>query len=315
MLTTHDHQIIYGRRGTGKTHAFLYVSDLIQGEGDLAIYIDLRSAGSNTSIYSDSSRALSERATSLLLDVLQSIHESLYETAVEYSEELDLSRTGPLLDAFHDSISEVAVIGPVEHEQTTMATSSHEDSGGAGINIGSSGIGARLEIQGGDQRTEQQDQRTLQTGVVHHRVQFGSVMRHLSDLIDGFAGKRVWVLLDEWSVVPLDLQPFLADLLRRSLFPIQKLTVKIAAIEQRTRFQLSAGNGEYVGIELGADAAANLNLDDFMVFENDPERAKKFFRDLLFKHYRATEGLPNDQGVTSGSELIRQAFTQTNAFE
>jgi hypothetical protein len=48
--------------------------------------------------------------------------------------------------------------------------------------------------------------------------------------------KRVWILLDEWSVIPADLQPYLADLLRRSVFPVAAISVKIAAIEKRSSF-------------------------------------------------------------------------------
>ncbi|MGH3899175.1 MAG: hypothetical protein ACRDTA_13230 [Pseudonocardiaceae bacterium] len=42
MLHSTDHQILYGRRGTGKTHALLYLSDLIEHTGDVAVYLDLR---------------------------------------------------------------------------------------------------------------------------------------------------------------------------------------------------------------------------------------------------------------------------------
>jgi hypothetical protein len=37
-------------------------------------------------------------------------------------------------------------------------------------------------------------------------------------------------------------------------------------------------------MEVGADAAADLDLDDFMVFGNDADKAKEFFRELLFRH-------------------------------
>src|SRR6476661_218258 len=54
MLHSTDHQILYGRRGTGKTHALLYLSDLIEHTGDVAVYIDLRTIGSAGGIYADS---------------------------------------------------------------------------------------------------------------------------------------------------------------------------------------------------------------------------------------------------------------------
>jgi len=74
--------------------------------------------------------------------------------------------------------------------------------------------------------------------------------------------------------------------------------------------------GDYVGIELGADASADVNLDDFMVFDNDAQRATRFFQELLFKHYRgALEANELATGLSSAVELVRYAFTQRNAFE
>lgn len=40
-----DHQVVYGRRGTGKTHALRYIESQIQSRGDVAVYADLRTKG------------------------------------------------------------------------------------------------------------------------------------------------------------------------------------------------------------------------------------------------------------------------------
>jgi len=139
-------------------------------------------------------------------------------------------------------------------------------------------------------------------------------------LVEALPVTRIWILLDEWAAIPMDLQPYLADLLRRAVFPVRGMVVKIAAIEQRARFSLPGAESDYVGIEVGADAAADLDLDDFMVFGNDPEAAKKFFRELLFRHVRAEmqeEGLepPSDgrhfsAGGVHSAECVRRAGTR-----
>jgi hypothetical protein len=82
----------------------------------------------------------------------------------------------------------------------------------------------------------------------------------------------LWLLIDEWSEVPPELQPFLADLLRRAVLPT-RITVKIAAIEQRTRLLIPEPEVGNIGLELGADVAAAINLDDYMVFDNDEAKA------------------------------------------
>jgi hypothetical protein len=95
---------------------------------------------------------------------------------------------------------------------------------------------------------------------------------------------------------------------------LPQVTLKIAAIEHRSNMSIR-GQGEYIGIELGADAGGDVNLDDFMVFDNDANRAKQFFSALLFKHYRATDGLEPGEGPQLPDEFINKTFTQITAFE
>ena len=116
-------------------------------------------------------------------------------------------------------------------------------------------------------------------------MQFGMLGRALSSLLQAMAGKRLWLLLDEWSSIPRELQPYLADLLRRSFFPVTGICVKIGALERQSHFIEITGQGsEYVGIDLGADTAASLDLDDFLVFRADRSHALTFFSQLLYQH-------------------------------
>jgi hypothetical protein len=107
-------------------------------------------------------------------------------------------------------------------------------------------------------------------------ISFGRVRSALEGLSEVLGLKRTWILLDEWSEVPLDLQPYLADLLHRTVLSVPTFTVKIAAIEHRSRFLIWKGKGDYIGLELGADVAADLNLDDFLVFESDQTKSVDF---------------------------------------
>jgi hypothetical protein len=99
------------------------------------------------------------------------------------------------------------------------------------------------------------------------------------------------------------------------VFPINAITVQIAAIEQRCDFVIPGEGGAYIGIELGADVSADVNLDDFMVFDNDAERAKNFFREFLFNHFVVVDGKDPSISVRSSRDLMRLAFTESRAFE
>lgn len=90
--------------------------------------------------------------------------------------------------------------------------------------------------------------------------------------------------------------------------PVQKVTVKIGPIEHRSNFSASDGSGGYIGLELGADIAAGIDLDDFMVFGNDAEKAKLFFRELLFKHVAADLDDQRKSAPLDSAGLIAQSL-------
>ena len=66
MLHSTDHQVLYGRRGTGKTHALHHLGNLIESTGDLLIYLDLRTIGSTGEPPTADATSLAARGTQLL---------------------------------------------------------------------------------------------------------------------------------------------------------------------------------------------------------------------------------------------------------
>ncbi|MBC1224861.1 hypothetical protein GNF10_34580 [Nostoc sp. UCD121] len=273
LLSSQDHQVIYGRRGTGKTHALFYLAETVAKHGDFSIYIDMRNIGSSGGVYTDTNIAITERATRLLLDTLSTFCDLVYELILEDDKLLSNRSLEQYIDGLMDNISSVSVVANL---------------------IDSEGV-----------KNSHNKQPT---------VRFGSIGQLLKNLARSISPKKIWVLLDEWSSVPLDLQPYLADFIRRAMFPIQGIIVKLAAIEQRTHFQLPFVGGNYIGIEVGADIAADINLDDFMVFDNDAERANGFFKELIYKHYQAIDSVEQDSFYNSSDTLVKEAFTQNNVF-
>jgi hypothetical protein len=317
LLSSPDHQILFGRRGTGKTHALSYLADAREKAGDVVVLVDLRNIGSNAGLYGDASRPLQERATGLLIDVLTEIHEALYRHFVTHEDGVDLAEAGPALDAVADAITQVRVVGDVELESNAASTSRQSAKTSASLGLGKEGPIAEVSADHELDQSGSHSRSERRRGREHLYVNFGSTGAAFRRLASLLKSRRFWLLLDEWSSVPVVLQPYLADLLRRSLFPITGMTIKIAAIEQRSEFQIRSEKGDYVGIEVGADASADISLDDFMVFDNDEERAKAFFRNLITRHAAAiTTGSELETEVPKdGADLVRQAFTEKRAFE
>ena len=274
LLHSSDHQILYGRRGTGKTHALMYLSDLLVDTGDIPIYLDLRTIGSAGGLYSDSSQSAAARGTHLLVDTLEAVHDGLLTVAVDR----DVTDSAGLLDhldALAEAATKVKVVGEVERATTV---------GGSTELSGEVTLSSSPRLSGSRRRSLTAESRLLRTGVEHHHVLFGPLTRALRGITRALGEARLWLLLDEWSSIPRDLQPFLADLLRRSVLPIGGITVKIAAIERRAQFALPAAAGDYLGIEVGSDAASAVNLDEFLAFDHGRARAREFFAQLFYNH-------------------------------
>jgi hypothetical protein len=313
-LTSIDHQVIFGRRGTGKTHLLTVIRQQRNAAGEAAVQLDMRNLGSTSGIYGDTTIPLAQRGTRLLIDVLAAIHGRLLELAIHDPAIVDLGRLGKALDEFFDANRHVQVVGQATIETDASTTLGAERGGQFSVDIGAN---PSLSITGAAaaSATTAQTSKTRLKGEVVHRVNFGGVGDTLRKVVDLLPNKRLWLLLDEWSEVPQELQPLLADLIRRAILPLRGVTVKIAAIEQRTRFMVPDPAIGHLGIQIGPDVSATINLDDYMVFENDEAAAIRFFRALVFSHLGAAlaaEGMPPPH---SESSMISECFTQINAFE
>lgn len=313
-LMTPDHQIISGRRGTGKTHLLTVIKQLKENDKEMVIQLDMRNLGSSTGIYGDQSISIIERANRLLIDVLMELHDRLYELAVSDDDRINLGVTGSALDRFLDSISSVKVVGNVTVETITASEAGENANAEIAIDISPATlIGASAAARIGGSSRDSTITKKITNGREVYHLNFGNVSATLRKVIDSFPKGKLWLLIDEWSEIPLELQPLLADLFKRAIFPVPGIIIKIACIELRSKFLISTESKGYIGLEVGADIFSGVNLDDDMVFENDEKKAISFFKDLVFKHLKA--GWDDENSLIDDTDFISMGFSQANAFE
>ncbi|MCC9195223.1 hypothetical protein LOC59_16445 [Arthrobacter sp. zg-Y916] len=312
-LDTVDHQIIYGRRGTGKTHALRYLNSVRGDEENIAIYVDLRTIGSAEGVFDGQSVSPVERTARLLVDLLNQVHDEILRAALDDDRLSGDSNFVNALDSLLDSISGIRVRGTVELTTQESERSQRGTSSNYAFNASASVQKLSVSAVGTDETEQQAGTTETRRGEERISLNFSDVARALRKLAESISARRIWLLLDEWTSVPLETQPYLGAFLVRCVLPLQPFTVKIAAIEQQSAFRTQLANGSVIGIEVGADMSANLNLDDFMVFEQEEEKARSFFRSLFFKHLTAGGG--GDLGLNRETDLIREAFTDSRAFD
>lgn len=313
-LESINNQVIYGRRGTGKTHTLRHLQERLRDTGDLAIYIDLRTIGSPGSVINEHSTSLTVRASNLLVDLLHHIHDAILEATIDDDSLISDARFVDNLDSFLESITTLVVDGTTEIA-SSMHDSTERRSGGELGGI----LSSAPEVRGSHGHLDTSNHSTESTRTVsgseHLTLNFSDISLALRNLATSLTSRRIWILLDEWISIPADVQPVVGEFLTRCITPNPTFTVKICSIEQQSKFRDSI-NGNAIGIELGADFTADTNLDELLVYEGHEEQSLEFFRELFYNHLRALDPeqtlIPSLTGV---SKLTSAAFTEKRSFE
>lgn len=314
LISTEDHQVIFGRRGTGKTHALRYLYATKSDEGDCAIFVDMRNLGSDNSIYNDRNLAITERATRLLIDTLAFIQDGILDFAIS-NPRTDLTSLNSPLDRLGNAVSQVRVSGEVKvsikEGQSDKSTKKFNLLAKIGLGGNSAAGDFSAEKQ---QATDYATEKGI-TGTESVSIRFPELSASLRDVVNILPARRFWIILDEWSSVPLDLQPFLADMLKRAFFNIPQITVKIGAIEHRTKFLIEPSPDNIIGLEVTADIRSNVRLDDYLLFDNNSDASVSFFKEFLFRHiksYCKEKQLPEPE---TADEVYRKTFNQKTSLD
>lgn len=266
------YQVIYGRRGTGKTHLLKALQEkLLETKGKyFPVYIDLRSykpmLGNNNNLYY-AMILLQE----IIIEILKCVYENLDYVYSEYTrqkQELIInskrSEITAILEKFNqhfngESFTKMGEVGFKISEIKKIATS-----------LKLTKIPEFLGEKGVDQEVETADEKI-------RYVSFAEISNALSELFETVDIDRLFCLLDEWSEIPETSQYILAELIKRT-FITSKVTVKIAAIPNRTKLL----SEDRIGLEDGGDIFG-YSLDNRYIYELYPDNTKAFFNELPFK--------------------------------
>lgn len=308
LLKCEDNQIIHGRRGTGKTHLLKYLKNKIQQQNEVVVEIDMRSLGSTGGIYADANININERATRLLSDTLCEIHQALLEE-VSNNSNCDISKVIPYLDDFIDLSTNISIEGSVAIEEMVGESSENKHSNSFSLSTAPT---IKINSSASHKAAQSSTSKSTSSGREKLKLHFGAITKALKEITKLVPNKKIWILLDEWSELPLDLQPFIADALKKILFAIPNLIIKIASIEHRSRFR-TIHNGLNIGLEISSDASTSINLDEFMVFDNDKVKAMNFFKELIHRHCIALD--EEEVCSESSQKFITETFTQNSVFE
>jgi hypothetical protein len=278
-LNNHNNQIIFGRRGTGKTHVLKVLEHEARETGSrLPIYIDMRTLGSSE-LWEDASRPAHVRVSNLLRDVLGPIQNAL----LDYATRPDVEPPGPVLESLNilaDAITRSVVVADKVISERAASSDERSDTG-LEVDVLPT---PRIRLTDRGQQARQQTIKIIREGKPLERILFAQIGDALANVVTDAGLDHLVVLLDEWTAIPVDLQPLLAEFIKRTFLPRPNITAKIAAIEYRSCFGVPLDRHNTLGFELTADVSAALELDDFFIFDRDERAALDTFAEMLYRH-------------------------------
>lgn len=272
-------QIIYGRRGTGKTHLLKALQEQLIGnfyhERRMPIYIDLRRllpliTYTNNTI--EFSILVFKQIVNEIFNVIVENINFLYR----FNEFDNTSKCSIIkkneLDKMLEDIN-IKFDGQ-EYKKLEEIELNEEEIKKLALSLK---ISQQSEL-GGSREKES----TISTSFKKSRyISFADITEIINKIPDLLDVKRFICLIDEWSEVPLDTQVYIAELIKRG-FITSKFTFKVAAITNRSKIGRKIGE-DFVGLEDGGDIFP-FNLDNRFVYEINSQKTKDFFSDLLYKH-------------------------------
>lgn len=306
-------QIVFGRRGTGKSHLLRLLSVRQSRQPtEAAVFVDVRSLGS-AQLMTDRAKPLTTRVVSVFRDLLGELQSRLLDlsTDPQQPERIDALES---VSALAESIA--AISTTVNNRDITAETdTSTEQSTGV-----SATISQMPSLNVG--RSSQADKSTKfierYTEVFIDTLVFSNISMAIGRAIETLGITRLSLAIDEWSSIPEDIQPYVAEFLKRTVFPCSRIAVKIGSLAYRSAFSIQLEGAGRIGLEFGGEITRNVDLDEHFTFERDPALAANTFSELLWQHLAGNmnpkDYLQSQYGVSDARQLRTAIFSDDDAF-
>jgi len=312
-LESVNNHIVYGRRGTGKTHLLKVLQDssYFKERRTCQVYIDARTLGS-TEQFSDETISLDQRCFSLFQYIMILIWGHLQN---HYFRNEDLMAK-PELEQYLGELGAIITKPYIRHEHKKRNRKTKQsDMDENAIAFDFVFQKKSFSFKTSDKSSKDVENADEYEIVSSNKIIFPDLQSKIDEVLD-ITSTPLLILLDEWQQIPSMLQPYLAEFLKRSFFPLHRVTIIIAALEYRSSFSKKSVQEQAIGFELGADISATIDIDDHYVFDKDRTAIAEVYATVLYRHLSAELGdyLSWEHGVDSPKALRSKLFSSNETF-
>lgn len=306
VLKAKQNQIIFGRRGMGKSHLLKRIDDEYRNNFNKYRIVPIFINGSQIKHQADVSIQLPQvTAFSLYVEFIKSLVLQLHsficsQIDPSFWDNIFGTEKGIISQEANLIVNDLNILlqggevrflpsGEASDELKTISETASNLSGGLKLSISDpKSIGWKIDMGAGGEK------KSSKSGVMLKKIKgqvilpFSEVSRMIQKLLDLLDNATLVILFDEWSAVDvsLDTQPYLAEMIKQTMSSITQMHVKLACIPIRTRLSTSItpDNPIPLGYEEGDDISADIDLDSVVFCENDLNQFIPFFLLVLKRH-------------------------------
>ena len=308
-----SHQIVYGRRGTGKTHILRAVEGQLQeryGElGIIPVYLSCREFDLGHSANSlPVERLITVFLRRFVTAVVRRVSEVIeQESKVRWSGLVpsDARRRVSRMKEIQARIAKNLTVGDIElfseqGERVVGRRKTQVSRSEIGIQL-EAVIGQQLGLGGGvnlgHARQNESAMEDFSTLVYKSLGLFNArdLTDNLTELLRLTNGRAIYVLLDEWMWLDLSVQPFFAEFLRTFVTPSQIMFLKIACVPFLTEMSKPRGR-QYIGLQEGADIFVDVDLDELFNVDLNTQGVLNVLLAILYRHLATIN--PQDEAAS-----------------
>ncbi len=306
QMNTADNQIVWGRRGTGKTHllkAFAQMINESQEEYKLAYYLSCDNIKMETPVnltFDDDMQRMKyfarETYKAFLINIVEQVIDS-YQKQLErkytYNEK-DENQKKEIQKKTDDCLTkllEISTTGVPRIIETFEKKSinvknqkTNEKSGGIESDfsipnfLGSiKGIFSRNKMsKGEDFKASEIEQK------IEYSFSFSEIQKEISNLVKALQIDMLYICIDELWLIDdknkISFQPMFLDYLRQTFFGQTGVSVKIASIRETTKLNSKTSAANCYGLQSGHDIVELANLD---TIQNREDVTVRKFSEIL----------------------------------
>lgn len=142
---------------------------------------------------------------------------------------------------------------------------------------------------------------------------YRQITESLRAILDDLSIGHLFIIMDEWAQIPLSVQPYVAEYIKRAIMTIPEICIKLLAVSYQCQLSKQSDEG-VIGIQRGADIPDVLDFDSYLIYDENPNLVTEFFSEVLYNHLGAELGWELTSTREEKAKRILDIFTQQNSF-